>query len=615
MRNFLDSIDTRGWRCDIIDMHCYWPEWNLNHALKGWYDQYKRPIWVSEFVWGASWNNDGIFATDRSFSTANQQKNYEVMSKVFTNWNGTDYIERYAYWNSEADCSKIYKITTDPDTKEVISRELSILGRYFADMNTPLAYNKNYEFVPVVVCKAPNNLTVSFDKDTREVSLRWNNTNSELTDSTYLEVRQGDEEWTVVRKYPGTEATILQYSETLADDISGILTYRVHAFDLDGKERFSKEQPITVNGVQGTDDLQYGNMQILDTQMATQPFKASEGASMGVITGPVSYNNHNVAPVAKVNRVNAADFEFCYFPWKQGDYETTLTEPENTNFFIVTLDKTLTYNHVTLQAARTKRIGKDATWVEFNEPFLPGATPVVIANPVTTASVFPYTVKVWGVTNEGFYTKLERQEAEDAVNTSFMGQYIYYIAATPGQGQLSDGKIITVNRNTETAVGGLLPRLVKLYDPANHEPLALENPCIICGAQTNNRSCASLLRLTGEVTEKTDGSTLTTGFKLLRQCDATSTDYTADLPSRNGDYIGWIAISDGTFVDHGSAISNTLNDAPLQVRVEDGRIIVEGTNDYYIYSINGREVSAKAQLPAGIYIVKAAGKTAKVIVP
>ena len=107
LEQFMAEIDKRGWRCDILDMHCYWPEWNLNNALKDYYNKYKRPIWVSEFVWGASWNNNGIFATDRSFSKENQQKNYDVMSKVLTNWNSFDYVERYAYWNSEADCSKL----------------------------------------------------------------------------------------------------------------------------------------------------------------------------------------------------------------------------------------------------------------------------------------------------------------------------------------------------------------------------------------------------------------------------------------------------------------------------------------------------------------------------
>ena len=74
LEQFMTEIDKRGWRCDILDMHCYWPEWNLNNQLKGYYDKYKRPIWVSEFVWGASWNNNGIFATDRSFSTRTNRK-------------------------------------------------------------------------------------------------------------------------------------------------------------------------------------------------------------------------------------------------------------------------------------------------------------------------------------------------------------------------------------------------------------------------------------------------------------------------------------------------------------------------------------------------------------
>ena len=29
LKQFLDSIDARGWRCDIVDMHCYWPEGNF----------------------------------------------------------------------------------------------------------------------------------------------------------------------------------------------------------------------------------------------------------------------------------------------------------------------------------------------------------------------------------------------------------------------------------------------------------------------------------------------------------------------------------------------------------------------------------------------------------
>ena len=25
LQNFIKAIDERGWRCDLLDLHCYWP--------------------------------------------------------------------------------------------------------------------------------------------------------------------------------------------------------------------------------------------------------------------------------------------------------------------------------------------------------------------------------------------------------------------------------------------------------------------------------------------------------------------------------------------------------------------------------------------------------------
>ena len=113
LREFISQIDARGWRCDLLDLHCYWASGSF-WGLEGYYNDYgKRPIWISEFVWGASWNKNGIFgeAPDGkdSFSTANQQKNYSGMRPILDFLNSLGCVERYAYWNSEADCSKIYR--------------------------------------------------------------------------------------------------------------------------------------------------------------------------------------------------------------------------------------------------------------------------------------------------------------------------------------------------------------------------------------------------------------------------------------------------------------------------------------------------------------------------
>ena len=63
LSDFFNEIDARGWRCDIIDLHGYWAEGSFDTNIPNWYNAFKRPVWVTEWVWGASWNNNGAFAS------------------------------------------------------------------------------------------------------------------------------------------------------------------------------------------------------------------------------------------------------------------------------------------------------------------------------------------------------------------------------------------------------------------------------------------------------------------------------------------------------------------------------------------------------------------------
>jgi hypothetical protein len=101
-----------------------------------------RPVWISEWVWGASWNNNGIFGeakgNNRDNPTYSQlNKNREVLARILTNLNGWDYIERYFYWNSEANCSKLY-----------YNDQLTPAGVYYSKMNTGIGYTPKYDYIP-----------------------------------------------------------------------------------------------------------------------------------------------------------------------------------------------------------------------------------------------------------------------------------------------------------------------------------------------------------------------------------------------------------------------------------------------------------------------------------
>ena len=130
IKQFLDSIDARGWRCDLVDLHCYWLIDNFNN-LGAMHSKYKRPLWISEWFWGSSWNKNGAFEsgkTDGDIAWGVEQ--------IYNKLNSYGYVERYFYWNSESK-GKLYN-----------NGSLTQAGKKYASMLSGMGYNKSYEKVP-----------------------------------------------------------------------------------------------------------------------------------------------------------------------------------------------------------------------------------------------------------------------------------------------------------------------------------------------------------------------------------------------------------------------------------------------------------------------------------
>ncbi len=234
LQAFIDSIDARGWRCDVVDLHCYWPSSNFNNWAY-WYNRFgQRPIWISEWVWGASWNNNGIFATDRTYSTANQQKNADELKKIIPWLNASPYVERYAYWNSEADCSKIIK-----------DGALSIAGEYYASVESGMAYNRQYEKIPALPPqKDPSALAIEYSADDKNVSLSWHDYNGEYNQSMDVQCKAvGSSIWKTVKTVDQLEDAA-DYNVKIEGTDGN--KYRIRIKDLTGKDRLTNEV-IAVN--------------------------------------------------------------------------------------------------------------------------------------------------------------------------------------------------------------------------------------------------------------------------------------------------------------------------------------------------------------------------------
>ena len=221
IKRFIDSIDARGWRCDIIDLHCYWPESNFG-TIKNWTNSTGRPVWVSEWVWGASWNSNGAFA-----SNVTESQNAEVLKRICPVMNNNDCIERYYYWNGERDPSRLYK-----------DGSLTEAGKYYASINSDLGYNGKYDFIPTTPPQhGPSKFTKKVLTSSGKTRLSWYDSNGEFNRLMEVQMKGSSGLWEVLDTITQKEAPSNYNYDINNTDES--IQYRLHLIDMNGKEYYT----------------------------------------------------------------------------------------------------------------------------------------------------------------------------------------------------------------------------------------------------------------------------------------------------------------------------------------------------------------------------------------
>lgn len=224
IKRFIDSIDARGWRCDIIDLHCYWPESNFG-TIKNWTNSTGRPVWISEWVWGASWNSNGAFA-----SGVTEAQNAAALKRICPVLNANDCIERYYYWNGERDPSRL-----------IVNGTLTEAGQYYSTINSGVGYNGKYDFVPTTPpMYAPSKFKKSLVDG--KIRLTWYDSNGEYNQ--LMEVQKKDETgaWVVLATIEQKESAA-SYTYTI-DSSDEDVEYRVHVTDLNGKDYYTNDAVV-----------------------------------------------------------------------------------------------------------------------------------------------------------------------------------------------------------------------------------------------------------------------------------------------------------------------------------------------------------------------------------
>lgn len=593
LANFINEIDSRGWRVDIIDLHGYWDEGSFTTNVNNWAQTFKRPVWITEWVWGSSWSPiKGIFSKVPESrwdnpTDADKQENKSGVSRILDNLNSNNACERYFYWNGERNCSKI------------MNGDLTPAGEYFATMKTNGPGYTNYgNYIP----KAPpaesiTDLTGTFTPQSGALTLKWSNKNGEFTTGGTLQRKEGTGAWVTIYTYKGKEMeskTSISFKDQL--EIGGKYSYRV----ID-TVYISTKTTITSNiyvfntfRTTGTTDVQHGTFSSIPANQVYAFFEEPYFAELPVIVcGSATYAN--TAPAGVVNNPLRAGqgqgtikkYEYISYqemPWYNlvnNEYtKTNPTKEESTNFIVAASGNGM-IGDLHYEAGNITSVKNNVVEVTFAQPF--EEAPVVMVTPINASPILPpMTWRIYDVTKEGFKLQLLHQKGETKAYTARM---VGYFAIEKGSGHDGKGGLYTVGSVTATF------KNLAVTLPYGDD-ISLTDPKAMVQLQTYNHQAAAIMRIS---------SVNATGVSVRMQVDPTDPNMVLTSTRTATEDVGYIIISTDPDYDGIQDIGNkTSFTRPADYRAYDlsGRQIVNGkwSNGQLhkgIYIINGQKVLIK----------------------
>ena len=237
IKQFLDSIDARGWRCDLVDLHCYWLVDNFD-KIGTMQSKYKRPIWISEWIWGASWNKNGAFESGKT-----DWDNEWAVKTICGKLNSYGYVERYFYWNSESK-GKLYNNGT-----------LTPAGQWYASQLTGMGYNKSYEKVPNLPRMRSGFSNFHVEQAKGKANITWHEYDGEYNQLMELLRKAPDGVWQAWKTITPDDGEA-DYQVEDEDSPEGT-RYRLHIKSYSGRDYYSSEDMSPGEAVETTDGLRY----------------------------------------------------------------------------------------------------------------------------------------------------------------------------------------------------------------------------------------------------------------------------------------------------------------------------------------------------------------------
>lgn len=614
LQPFMELCDENNLRVDFVAAHCYWYNSGsgYNSNVNWYYSLFKRPIWITEFNYGANWTNETWPDADRSGTAKNYEHQKAGLSSIVNALEANSHLERYAIYNWVQDCRMVYNTN---DASLASKGYLTPAGEWYADLKSNVAYTGGDGYVPVWNYKSPADLELDYSRVSKRASFTWTTKNGEQTDSMWLERKtSSDSDYLPIAKFGSGEKGSFSYQYDDLDGVSGIVKYRVHSFDSDGRDRYSGEVSLSIGAAEGDKTMQYGELNVSNTDEISTDFVETFDETPAVFMGICTYKNSQVGVANLLTSITTSRFNYNVLPWEYASSQT-IANAETIPFMAMPLGNTA-YGDMDVEVGTFKANG-DTVQVTFTEAFPEGVTPVIISdlrNPVLKTNAI--SIKTFDVTNKGFKCKLMYEYGVNkniAVNLN-----VVYMAVTPGTHNLGNGKILSAGFGNNDLYSTIFKsETFTVNTPDGEQQLKLYNPLIFGALQTCNIDAATIVRQHSVVTEEDEeGNEYVTSARIVRQVDKSNTTVTNN--SASADKFGWITLSDDPDYDPSTGIGDVVtvvsDENPLEVSVVNRIIYVENAENYEVYTVNGMKVAANASQEPGIYVVRSGNRSAKVMV-
>lgn len=186
LNEYIGHVDDMAYRCDFVSFHAYWGPNEANGAsawyarLKEIYNNTHRPIWITEWNYGASWTAD-ITSNQYEEVRRNVQAIVEMLDTC-------SFVERYAIYNWDT----WYRTMINWD-----NGWLTPAGQVYRDTRSTFAYNAQVQKVPnwwAPAAKTPS-FDMTVDAEAEKVTFHVNNPNTDMTERLIVQYKNQTGEW------------------------------------------------------------------------------------------------------------------------------------------------------------------------------------------------------------------------------------------------------------------------------------------------------------------------------------------------------------------------------------------------------------------------------------